>query len=67
MKYRGVIKKSRTIDFGVLVLVFGVIQASLPDLQLSAQQLGIANMLIGVLIVLLRAQTTAPVGEKDVE
>ena len=64
MTYNGIIKKSRTIDFGLLVSVFGVIQMALPDLGLTTQQLGIANLVIGVLIVVLRSQTTGPVGVK---
>ena len=64
MTYKGFIKKSRTLDLGVLVAVFGVIQIGLPGLGLTALQFGIVDLVIGVLIVVLRSKTTGPVGAK---
>ena len=66
MKYKGLIKKSRTYDFAGVLAVFGVIEMNLP---LVKEQLGdwYGFIFIGVAVavVLLRRVTTGPVGDKD--
>ena len=66
IKYKGVIKKSRTYDWSMLLVIFGVLEMNLPMVR---EQLG-ANygwIFIGVAIVtvLLRRATTGPVGDKS--
>lgn len=62
--YKGVIKKSRTLDAAMLLGVFGAIQVTLPGLGLDSQTTGIVNMVLAVIIGYLRFKTTGPVGDK---
>ena len=62
--YKGVIKKSRTLDAAMLLGVFGAIQLTLPGLGLDTQTTGITNMVLAAVIAYLRFKTTGPVGEK---
>lgn len=63
--YKGLIKGSKTIDFGTVVLAMGVIEQNLP---LIREQLGnyygFIVMGIGVGIIVLRKLTTAPLDAK---
>lgn len=56
--------KSRTIDFGLLLVIAGAVQLNLPALQLDPKVQGWAIMGIGVVVVVLRYLTTKPVSEK---
>jgi hypothetical protein len=65
MKYQGIIKKSRTFDFGALVLTLGVIEANLPLVKDQiGDWYGWILMGIGVAIIWLRKLTKGPVGDK---
>jgi hypothetical protein len=65
MEYKGVIKQSRTLDLGALVVVLGAIQTGLPQISSQLGEYnGIINMAVGVLIVYLRYVTKGPVGQK---
>jgi len=63
--YTGIIKGSKTIDFGTVILSMGVIEQNLP---LIREQLGnyygFIVMGIGVGIIVLRKMTTKPLAEK---
>lgn len=57
--------KSKTINFGLMLVVLSAVQQYLPELQgLLKDHYGIVTALIGVSIIVLRYLTTAPVGEK---
>lgn len=56
--------KSKTINFGLLLAIAGVIQANLALLQLDPQTYGWATMGIGIIVVVLRFLTDKPVSEK---
>ena len=64
--YNGIIKKSRTMDYAVLVAVFGAVLQALPLLQeqLSGNY-GYVFMGISVGVAILRVVTTTPLGEKE--
>jgi len=61
MKYNGIIKGSKTIDFGTVILAMGVVEQNLP---LVREQLGnyygFIVMGIGVGVIVLRKLTTKP-------
>ena len=63
--YSGIIKGSKTIDFGTVILGMGVIEQNLP---LVREQLGnyygFIVMGIGIGIIVLRKITTKPLAEK---
>ena len=63
--YTGIIKGSKTIDFGTVILAMGVVEQNLP---LIREQLGnyygFIVMGIGVGIIVLRKMTTKPLAEK---
>ena len=56
--------KSKTINFGLLLAIAGVVQVNLPALQLDPATQGWATMVVGVVVVVLRFLTTKPVSEK---
>ena len=56
--------KSKTIDFGLLLVIGGAIQLNLPALQLDPKIQGWATMVVGIIVVILRYLTTKPVNEK---
>jgi hypothetical protein len=68
VKYQGVIKKSRTLDFAALLAIFGAIQVALPDLlnvwEIPARWAGLVTLLVSALVAWLRYKTTTAVGEK---
>ena len=68
MEYKGVIKGSRTIDLGAMLVLLGGFQAALPALlgpfQISPEITGAATSLIGLVVIYLRFKTTTAVGEK---
>ena len=59
--YSGIIKGSKTIDFGTLILAMGVVEQNLP---LIREQLGdyygFIVMGIGIGVIVLRKMTTKP-------
>ena len=63
--YNGIIKGSKTIAFGTVILGMGVIEQNLP---LVREQLGnyygFIVMGIGIGIIVLRKMTTKPLAEK---
>jgi len=65
MTYKGVIKKSRTLDWSAILLLFGILEMNLPLLK---ENLGsyYGWVFIGVAVITgyLRVKTTGPVGEK---
>ena len=64
MKYEGIIKKSRTLDFAMLLGIMGAVQITLPALQLDPVYSGYVNMAVAVMIAVLRYKTKNPVGGK---
>ncbi len=60
-KYTGLIKGSKTVDFGTLILAMGIIEQNLP---LVREQLGnyygFIVMGIGIGVIVLRKMTTKP-------
>ena len=63
--YKGLIKKSRTLDAATLLVVFGVIEQNLPLLREQlGDNYGLVFMCVGIIFALLRMKTTAPVGDK---
>lgn len=67
MKYKGVVKGSRTYDMAAIIAAFGVVEQNLPMVK---EQLGdhYGFIFIGVAIIVavLRKITTGPVGGSDV-
>ena len=65
MTYKGLIKKSRTLDAAALLTIFGAVQQYLPYIQDKlAGNYGYVFGGVGVLVAYLRFVTTKPVGEK---
>jgi len=66
--YKGFILKSRTVDFGALLVILGALQVSLPAIlgpfNISPEATGAATALIGLIVVILRTVTNGPIGEK---
>ncbi len=63
--YKGLIKKSRTLDAATLMVIFGVVQQTLPMVQENlGDYYGMIFMGVGVIFALLRKATTAPLGDK---
>ena len=56
--------KSKTIWFGAAVAILGVVQSTLPTLTLTPSQSGLAGMIIGVIVILLRTVTTGSLSDK---
>lgn len=65
MKYNGIIKGSKTIDFGLLVGVFGMIELNLPIVKDQlGDYYGWVFMGISAAVIVLRKMTNKPLGEK---
>lgn len=68
MGYNGVIKGSKTLDLGALLIMLGGVQAALPALlgpfKVSPEITGSATALIGLVVIYLRFKTTKAIGEK---
>jgi hypothetical protein len=65
MKYKGIIKKSRTYDYAALLAVFGAVLQTMPAMQdILADNYGIAFMAVSVVVAFLRHKTTGAVGAK---
>lgn len=68
MEYKGIIKQSRTLDFGLLLVLMGGVQASLPALlgpfNVPPEVTGAVTSLIGLVVIYLRYKTNGPVGVK---
>lgn len=68
MIYKGVIKKSRTLDaltlHSFVTAMMPVLDAALPQLGLTIQHMAIYTILVNGLLWWLRYLTTGPVGEK---
>ena len=56
-------KESKTINFGLLLLIFGAVQSTLPSLQISAEMFGWVNMAVAIAIIVLRYKTNQPIGK----
>lgn len=66
MKYQGLIKKSRTADFAVLVGALGIIETNFQLLEgLLGEWYGLSYIVVAVVVYILRAVTTGPMGQKD--
>jgi len=66
MKYRGIVKRSRTLDAAVLVAVLGAVELNFPLLQdMLGEWYGVSYIFIAGLMAYLRFVTTGPVGQKD--
>lgn len=66
MKYEGLIKGSRTLDYGALLAVFGALQLALPEIQDALKGwYGVIFILMAALTGWLRYKTTTAVGEKE--
>lgn len=68
MKYKGIIKKSRTLDKETALLfigIIGVVQEYLPMVQNTlGENYGFVMMGFAVIGFILRFKTTGPVGDK---
>lgn len=65
MKYSGITIGSRTMDFSVLLTVFGVFEMNLPLVRDTlGDYYGAVFIVIAVITALLRKATTKPLGEK---
>lgn len=65
IKYKGVVKGSKTIDFGLLVGIFGMIELNLPMVKDQlGDWYGWIFMGISAAIIILRKFTTTPLAEK---
>lgn len=65
MKYEGIIKKSRTLDFATLLTILGAVQMYLPNIaDMLGKYNGITTFIIGVLVAYLRFVTKGKVGDK---
>ena len=68
MEYKGIIKGSRTYDFGATLVMLGGIQAALPSLlgpfNIAPEITGATTSAIGLMVLWLRNKTTGPIGEK---
>lgn len=68
MKYQGFIKRSRTYDLAALLVFLGALQVALPQLlgpfDLRPEWVGSASALLGIIVAVLRTDTTGPVGQK---
>ncbi len=65
MRYRGMIGKSRTLDYAALLAAFGAIQQGLPEMQMQlAGYYGWVFIAVAGIMAYLRAKTNGPVGDK---
>lgn len=65
MTYKGLIKKSHTLDYAALLTAVGFLEANSHVIQQYAgEYFGLIMLGLGVLTALLRAKTTGPVGQK---
>ncbi len=65
MKYKGVIKKSKTMDYAALLGIGGVILQTLPMLQDQLEgNYGYVFMAVSVGVAWLRAKTNSSLDEK---
>ena len=65
MKYKGIIKKSRTMDYAALLAIGGTVLQTLPMLQDQLQgNYGYVFMGVSVIVAILRSKTNGPVGDK---
>lgn len=51
--------KSKTINFGLLLKIAGIIQ-----IYIGSLGYGLATMAIGIIVILLRFKTNEPLGDK---
>ena len=66
MKYKGMIKKSRTLDAAGIVAALGVAIETLPMLKdMLAEHYGLVFVGVSMLFAYLRAVTTKPLDQKD--
>lgn len=56
--------KSKTVNFGLLLSVLGVVQLNLPSLQLDPGVNAYLTMFVGIAVVVLRYLTTKPLSDK---
>ena len=66
MKYKGIIKQSRSIDLAAITGMVGTALAALPELRaiIPPESYGAAFVVLSVYQAYLRTKTTGPVGEK---
>ena len=65
MKYNGLIKGSKTIDFGVVVGILGMVEMNLPMVRDQlGDYYGWIFMGISVITIILRKMTTEPLDAK---
>lgn len=65
VKYNGIVKKSKTLDFGVLVGIFAMLELNLPMVREQlGDYYGWIFMGISAIVIVLRKMTTKPLGEK---
>lgn len=56
--------RSKTVNFGLLLAIAGVVQVNLPALQLDPKVQGWLTMGVGIVVVILRSVTNKPLSEK---
>jgi len=56
--------KSKTVNFGLLLSILGVVQLNLPSLQLDPKVNAYLTMAVGIVVVVLRYITTKPLSDK---
>ncbi len=65
MKYNGVIKKSKTMDYAALLAIFGAILQGLPMIQEQLEgNYGFIFMFVSVIVAVLRMKTTQGLEDK---
>ena len=65
MKYNGIIKKSKTMDYAALLAVFGALLQALPMLQdILAGHYGMVFVVVSMFVAFLRVKTDKALGDK---
>ena len=56
--------KSKTVNFGLIVSILGVIQSNIDSLGLDSKTQGFVLIGIGIAVILLRSVTDKPLKDK---
>lgn len=63
--YKGLIKKSRTLDTAVVIAILGIIEANFSLISDSlGEYQGFVYIGLSIVIAVLRMDTTGPIGDK---
>ena len=65
MKYNGIIKKSKTMDYAALLAIFGAVLQALPMIQEQLNgNYGFVFMFVSAIVAVLRIKTNQGLDEK---